>query len=93
MFYLTAGLRGGMYMPPWQRRGGMYCAKCSGITAKQNSWKDSAKWNQNVGTVRCTNGKCLSLYDEKADMSEAQKKHAAAGERLCRKCAEEREKE
>ena len=71
----------------------MYCAKCSHVKAKQNSRKGNAKWNESVGTVRCRNDKCLSLYDEKAEMSEAQKKHNAAGERLCRTCAEEREKE
>eukprot|EP00959_Pyramimonas_sp_CCMP1952_P102209 2138019-Pyramimonas_sp.AAC.1 len=43
--------------------------------------------------LRCTNGKCLSLCDEKAEVSDAQKKRNAAGDRLCRKCAEEQEKE
>ena len=70
----------------------MYCKKCSHVKAKQKSRKDNAKWNESVGSLRCTNDKCLSLHDERAEMSEAQKKHNAAGERLCRKCAEEREK-
>ena len=71
----------------------MYCAKCSHVKAKQKSRSANAKWNESVGKVRCTNGTCLSLYDEEAEMSEAQKNNNAAGERLCRKCAEEREKE
>eukprot|EP00959_Pyramimonas_sp_CCMP1952_P440256 9217271-Pyramimonas_sp.AAC.1 len=40
-------------------------------------------------TVRCSNEKCLSLFPEEADMSDAQKKHKTAGERLCQRCAEE----
>ena len=70
----------------------MYCAKCSHVKAKQKSRCGNAKWNESVGTVRCSNGKCLSLFEGTADMSEAQKKHSAAGERLCRKCAEVRDK-
>eukprot|EP00959_Pyramimonas_sp_CCMP1952_P215626 4510614-Pyramimonas_sp.AAC.1 len=71
----------------------MYCAKCSHVKAKQKSRSGNAKWNESVGTVRCSNDACLSLHDGKGEMSEAQKKHNAAGERLCRKCAAEREKE
>eukprot|EP00959_Pyramimonas_sp_CCMP1952_P354703 7429926-Pyramimonas_sp.AAC.1 len=48
---------------------------------------------ESVVTLRCSNGDCLSELQEGAGMSEAQKKHNAAGERLCRKCAEERENE
>ena len=70
----------------------MYCAKGGHVKAKQKSRCGNAKWNESVGTVRCSNGKCLSLFDESAAMSEAQKKHNAAGERLCRNCAVERDK-
>eukprot|EP00959_Pyramimonas_sp_CCMP1952_P021427 451876-Pyramimonas_sp.AAC.1 len=70
----------------------MYCAKCSHVKAKQKSRKGNAKWNESVGTVRCSSKTCLKLFEEQAEMSNAQKKHNAAGERLCRKCAEEREK-
>ena len=70
----------------------LYCAKCSDVKAKQKSRTDNAKWAESVGTVRCSSDGCLSLFVEQAEMSEAQKKHKAAGERLCRKCALEREK-
>ena len=69
----------------------MYCAKCSHVKAKKKSRSGNAKWNESVGTVRCSNDKCLSVFEEKATVSESQKKHNAAGERLCRKCAEERD--
>ena len=68
-------------------------AKCEHVEeAKQTSRSGRAKWRGSVGAARCSNDACLSLFDGKAERSEAQKKHNAAGERLCRKCAEEREK-
>eukprot|EP00959_Pyramimonas_sp_CCMP1952_P165040 3449627-Pyramimonas_sp.AAC.1 len=43
----------------------MYCAKCTDVKARQKSRKGNAKWNESVDKVRCTNAKCLSIYDGK----------------------------
>ena len=42
--------------------------------------------------MRCSSKTCLALFDEQGEVSDAQKKRKATGERLCRKCAEERER-
>ena len=76
-----------------QKNRTMYCVKCSDVKGQQNSRRGNAKWAESVGKVRCSNEKCLSLFHEEADMSDAQKKHNVAGMRLCRKCAEGRENE
>ena len=70
----------------------MYCVKCSDVKRQKNSRRSNAKWAESVGKVRCSNDGCLSLFPEEAEMSEAQKKHKEAGERLCRRCAEERDR-
>ena len=62
------------------------------VKAKQTSRSGNAKWRESRCTVRCSNKTCLSLFDEKAEMSDAQKRRSAAGERLCRACAEAKEK-
>ena len=68
------------------------CVKCSDVKAQQNSRAGNAKWMESKLTVRCSNKTCLALFDEQCEVSDAQKRHKAAGERLCRKCAEERER-
>ena len=50
-----------------------------------------ANERKRVGTMRCSNDGCESEFREGAEMSEAQKKRKAAGERLCKKCALDRE--
>ena len=69
-----------------------YCVKCSDVKAQQKSRAGNAKWRESKLTVRCSSKTCLTLFDEQGEVSDAQKKHKAAGERLCRRCAEERER-
>ena len=45
-----------------------------------------------MGKVRCSTDGCPSVLPEEAEISGAQNKHKAAGERLCQRCAEERER-
>ena len=61
------------------------CRKCAEERERTTNKKGA-------DTVRCSNDECRSLLQEGADMSEAQKKHKAAGERLCQRCAEERQR-
>ena len=63
----------------------LYCVKCSNVKAQQKSRTHSAKWNESVGTVRCSSNACLTLFSEQTESTMQRGKgsvrNAQSGER------------
>ena len=68
------------------------CAYRNDVTGTQKSRADNADWKKMLPKLRCSSAACLSLFDDKVDMSEEQTRLSAAGGRLRRSCAEAKEK-